>query len=128
MIVYLDRMGGHNADVSYNTAWGGMWAFADIGLGITVTGTLLLPKFIQAKGAKLRGIFSSLTRPLTSLMSRGSFGPFMQARNSTPAAQDVTLDTINMIRRLESDMGATSGDRDVERYPSYEGISTTATY
>ena len=123
IIVYLDRMGGHNADVSYNTAWGGMWAFAEISLGITVTGTLLLPKFIQAEGAKLRGIFSSLTRPFTSLMSGGSLGTSMQARNSIPAAQDVTLDTINMIRRSESDIGTTSGDRDVERYPSYEGIS-----
>ena len=127
MIVYLDRMGGQNADVSYNTAWAGIWAFAEISLGITVSNTLFLPKFIEAKGKKLRGFFSSLTRPVMSLTFGGSFGTFMQAKKGTTAAQERTLDTVAMIGRSESDVGSTNRDQDVERYPSCEIPSVNAT-
>lgn len=122
MIVNLARMGGKNADVSYYTAWGGIWAFAEISFGITVTGTILLPKFIESEGTKLRGVFSSLTRPFTSLKSGGSFGILMESEKGTTAAQEVTLDTIGTIGYSESDVGSTNRGQDMERYPSNEGV------
>ena len=124
VIVYLARMLGKDADVSYNIAWGGMWSFAEISLGITVTGVFLVPKFIEAEGARLRGIFSSLKRPLTS---EGSFGSIMQAKKGSKAAQDVALDTVHMIGRSESNVNSSHGEQDVERYPSYEGGHIPAT-
>lgn len=69
IIVYVNRMGGPSADIAYNTAWQGLWAFAEISFGLTVTGTFLLPKFIEAKGADLRGIFSLIARPFSSSFS-----------------------------------------------------------
>ena len=63
IIVYLVRVKGPDADVSYNFAWMGLWAVAEVTLGITVACTFFLPKFFKAKGAQLRGFFSSLTRP-----------------------------------------------------------------
>ena len=125
-IVYLVSMGGHDADVSYNTAWVGIWVLAEVNLGITVTGTVMLPKFIEAKGTKLRGIFSGLTRPLTSLTSGVSLGSFIQAKRGA-AAQEVALDTLTIVGRSESDMGSNNQDQDVERYPSSENDPTPET-
>jgi hypothetical protein len=88
IIVYVTRLGGENADVSYNTAWQGLWAFAEISLGIIVTCMFSLPKFIEAKGAKLRGVFSNLARPFTSLTSGGSFGILMQSRKDTTGSRN----------------------------------------
>ena len=128
IILYVTRLGRENADVSYSTAWQGLWAFAEISFGIIVTCTFSLPKFIEAKGTKLRGIFSSLTRPFTSLTSGGSFGILMQSKKDTTASQEVTPDTVNMIGHSESDLPFTNRDEDVERYPSYEGVRNPAKY
>ena len=128
MTVYLYRMVGQNGDTSYNSAWLGLWAFAEISLGITVTGTLLLPKFIEAKGTKLRGIFSSLTRPFTSLTSWGSSNTLMQAKNDTTTPQEVRLDTFTMVGDSESGLVSTEHDQDVEQYSSYEDVSNSAEY
>ena len=121
-IVYLERMGGYNADISYNTLWVGVWLFAEIALGITVMGTLLLPKFIEAKSTKLRGVFSHFRQNITSLISGASFG------NGTIATREVTLDTITIIGHLESDGCSTSDDQDVERSPSHENTNITTAY
>ena len=128
IIVYVTRLGGPNADVSYNTAWQGLWAFAEISLGIVVTCTFSLPKFIEAKGSKLRGIFSSLTRPFTSLTSGGSPGISMHSKKDRTASQEVALDRVNMIGHSESDLSFNNRDQDVERYPSYEGVHNPAKY
>lgn len=125
VIIYLERMGGPNADISYNVCWLGLWVFAEISFGITVTGTFLLPKFIEAEGAKLRGVFSSLTRPLTSLTSGSSFGA---SKKDSSASQDVTLDTVTMIGGSESDVASSHHDLDVERCPSYWSIDDGAKY
>lgn len=117
VIVYLSRMTNKNADVSYNTAWGGIWVFVEISFGITVTGMLFLPKFIEAEGTKLWGVFSSLTRPVTSLTS---------GKKDTTASQEVTLDTIAMIGDSRSDVVSINRDQDVERYPFYEGGDASA--
>lgn len=123
IIVYVTRLGGVNADVSYNTAWQGFWAFAEISLGITVTCTFSLPKFIEARGTKLRGIFSSLTRASTSLMPGGSFRILRQSKKDTTASpEEVALDRVNIVGCSESDLSSTDGDQDIERYPSYEGV------
>lgn len=127
IIVYVTCLGGQNTNVSYNTAWQGLWAFAEISLRIIVICTFLLPKFIEAKGTKLRGVFSSLTQPFTSLMSR-SFGIPMQSKKDTAASQEVTLDRFTMIAHSESELPFTNRDQDVERYPSYEGVHNPAKY
>ena len=119
IIVFLTRMGGDNADVSYNTAWLGLWVFAEIGLGITAACTFLLPKFIEAEGTKLRGVFSSLTRPFSSLTRGGSSGIRTQSKSGTIASEEVTTDTIKMLRHSESDLPSTHRDHDVERCPSF---------
>lgn len=94
IILYVTRIGQKNADVSYNTAGEGLWAFAEVSFGIIVTCTLSLPKFIEAEGTRIRGVFSSLTRPFSPLKSVGSFGSAMQINH----------------------------DPDLERYPSSETV------
>lgn len=128
IIVYLVRMAGEDADISYNTAWAGMCAFAENSLGITVTGTFLLPKFIEAEGTKLRGVFNSLTRPFTSLTSGGSFGILTQSKKGTATTREVTLDTVTIMGHSESDLSSTNRDRDLDRYSSYEGDHNLASY
>lgn len=127
IIVYVLRVGGENADVSYNTAWQGLWAFAEISLGIVVTCTFSLPKFIEAKGTKLRGVLSSLTRPFTSLTSGGSFGSIMQSKKDTTASEEVTLDRVPMTGYSESDLPFTNHDHHLTRYP-YDGIHNPTKY
>lgn len=68
IIIYTLRMGGPNADVSYNAAWQGFWAYAEISLGLIVTCTLTLPRFVEAKGKQLRAIISSISGPFGSLV------------------------------------------------------------
>lgn len=62
VILYVSRQSGAKADVSYNVAWMGLWAYAEIGLGLIVICTLSLPKFIEVKRKKLRLFFSRITR------------------------------------------------------------------
>ncbi|KAL8672747.1 MAG: hypothetical protein Q9168_002801 [Polycauliona sp. 1 TL-2023] len=52
VILYVSRQDGTTADISYNVAWMGLWAYAEIGLGIIVICTFSLPKFIEVKGQR----------------------------------------------------------------------------
>ena len=122
IIYYVTRLSGTTADVTYNIAWMGLWVFAEISFGITVTGTFLLPKFIEAKGTKLLNVYSSLTRPLTSLTSKLSFGTLLQSRKGTVASQDISLDTITIIGNSENDLALA----EPESRPSYEGTHDPA--
>jgi hypothetical protein len=70
LIVYLTRMGGADADVSYNAAWMGLWAFAEISLGIVVTCMLSLPRLIEAKGQWVRDALSCMSKPFTFFSKR----------------------------------------------------------
>ncbi len=70
-MLYVSRQSGAKADISYNVAWMGLWAYAEIGLGLIVICTLSLPKFIEVKRKKLRLFLSSITRPFSS--SSGSW-------------------------------------------------------
>ncbi|KAM0794380.1 hypothetical protein BDR22DRAFT_875971 [Usnea florida] len=129
IIVYLSRMSGENADVSYNICWLGLWVFAETSLGITVTGTFLVPKFVEAKGAKLRGVFTRLTRSFpSSLTSIASFAHVTQLRRNTITSQDGRLDTMAMIGRSESNASTINRDQDVERQTSDESVYHSAGY
>ena len=129
VIVYLSRMTGDNADVSYNICWLGLWVFAETSLGITVTGTFLLPKFIEAKGAKLRGIFLSLAPSLpSSLTSKTSFAHVAQLKKNAITSEDGRIDMIAMIGRSESDVSTLNRDQDVERQTSDESVHDSAKY
>ena len=69
IIYYVTQLGGQDADISYNAAWMGCWAYVEIALGIIVTCTLSMPKLIEARGKKLRLLLATLTRPFTTLGS-----------------------------------------------------------
>ena len=128
IIFYVSRLAGANADVSYNTAWQGLWVFAEISFGIIVTCTLLLPKFLEAKGPKLRGIFWSLTRPFASFGSGGSFGILMQSSKDTAGSREAKLDGVVIVERAESETSSTHRDQDIETYPTYESVHSPVGY
>ncbi|KAL8783397.1 MAG: hypothetical protein Q9213_004656 [Squamulea squamosa] len=69
IVFYIVRMSQKYADVSYNCAWLGFWAWAEISLGIVVTCTFSLPKLVEAKGKNMRIALSNLAKPLTSFTS-----------------------------------------------------------
>ena len=106
----------------------GLWVFAEISFGITVTGTFLLPKFIEAKGAKIRNVCFSLTRPLTSFTSKLSFGNLLQSRKGTEATQEVSLDTVTILGNSGNDISFTNPDQDAESHQSYKGVHDPANY
>lgn len=128
IIIYVTRLGGENADVSYNTAWQGLWAFAEISLGIVVICTFSLPKFIEAKGKMLRGLLSSLTRPFTSLTSGLSLGALTQLKKDTSASREVTLDRVAVTGNSESELPFTNRDYNIDIHPSREGDYNLAKY
>ena len=129
IIFYVTRLNGRNADVTYNIAWIGLWVFAEVGFGITVTSTFMLPKFIEARGAKLCHVLFSVTRPLSSLTSKLSFGTFLQSRKGTEVAREVSLDTIAMVGDSENDsVFATPDLEDMESHPSSECTCDAAKY
>ena len=80
VILYVARQDGATADISYNVAWMGLWAYAEIGLGIIVICTLSLPKFIEVKGKKVRIYFSGITRPFSS--KSGSWNKLQRSKAS----------------------------------------------
>lgn len=70
MIVYVLRMSGDHADVTYNTAWAGFWLLAEISLATVVTCLISLPKFVEVHGKWFRTAFSNLSRPLIISLTR----------------------------------------------------------
>ena len=122
MMVYLLRAARENADDSYDDFCIILWALAEVSIGVSVIGTFMLPKFIEAEGPKLLGVFSRLARPLTS---GRRFGVLAQWKEDTMVASQELApgDKVMMIEHSsESDLGAsTNQDHDMERYPSYEG-------
>ena len=82
IIYYVIQLGGSDADVSFNAAWMGCWAYVEIALGITVTCSLSMPKLIEARGNKVRAVFANFTRSFTSFgftRSINSFGSLMRS-------------------------------------------------
>jgi hypothetical protein len=56
---------GKQADLSYEFAWMGMFAYAEISLGLIVACALALPKLLRAKGAGVTRIGSFVSRVLS---------------------------------------------------------------
>lgn len=124
VILYVARIREKNTDISYNAAWMGLWALAEISFGIIVTCTFSLPKFIEAEGTRIRGVLSSLTRPFASLKSVGSF-----SKKDTAASLDMTLDRVSGSGHSESNISfAANRDQDIERHLSEKGGHTIAKY
>ncbi len=102
LIIYLSRTNVENPDVSYIALGLGLWALTEISISITVTGTFLLPKFLEAKGPQLRNMFSNLVRPFTSLTSGMSFGTSMRSsKKDADTSQELLLDEVIVIRHSE---------------------------
>ena len=122
IMVYLLRAARGYADESYNDFWMNLWVLAEVSVGISVIGTFMLPKFIEAEGPKLLSVFSRLARLFTS---RRRFGVLTQWKEDTMVASRELApgDKVTMIvHSFESDLGAsTNPDHDMERYTSYEG-------
>lgn len=83
IIYYVIQLGDKDADISYNAAWMGCWAYVEIALGIIVTCTLSMPKLIEARGKKLRIVFLKFTRSFTS------FGSLMRTTRHDTTNPDV---------------------------------------
>lgn len=122
-MVYLLRAARGDADESYNDFWINLWAFVEVSVGISVIGTFMLPKFIEAEGPKLLAVFSRLARPFTS---GRRFGVLAQWKEDTMVASQelAPVDKVTMIEHSsEDDLGAsTNHDHDMERCSSYEGV------
>ncbi len=123
IMVYVLRAARSHADESYNDFRINIWAFVEVSVGVSVIGTFMLPKFLEAKGPKLLGVFSRLTRPFTS---GRRFGVLVQWKGDIMVAPQELApdDKITMMEHpSESDLEAsTNHDDDVERYPSYEAV------
>ncbi|KAL8913226.1 MAG: hypothetical protein Q9171_001940 [Xanthocarpia ochracea] len=89
IILYVSRQSGAKADVSYNVAWMGLWAYAEIGLGLIVICTLSLPKFVEVKGKKLRLFFSNMTRTFSS--REGSWDKIRRSDRDVESVGDGTI-------------------------------------
>jgi hypothetical protein len=66
--VYTMRIiqGGAKADVTYNSVFTALWSYAECTLGIIVACMLSLPKLYQAKGGRLRTMYSGLAKKFSS--------------------------------------------------------------
>ena len=93
IIRYTIRASGDHADASWNFAWLGFWAFAEIGLGIIVICVLTLPKFVESKGKKVRLFFSSMVKPFTSYGSLLSHRWTTQSKTQSgdPDVEDLAM-------------------------------------
>lgn len=117
IILYASRQSGDlaTADISYNVAWLGLWAYAEISLGLIVICTLSLPKFIEVKGVKLRLFLSSISRPFSSKSgswdrSRRSDLDIESGRNADERTGDSKTNASAKMYRLET--LATFGSQD----------------
>ena len=113
-----------NPDDSYISFWRCLWALAEVSIGVSITGTFSLPKFIEAEGPKLRGLFSRLTRPL--MLGRRSGIPLQWKGYANVASQKKDSDDTFAMNEQSSErnlVASTNHDRDVERSPSYEDFN-----
>ena len=123
MMVYVARRVGENSDDSYNDFWMIQWVLAEVSIGVSITGTFSLPKFIEAEGPKLRAVCSRLTRPL--VFGRRSAVPGQGKEDARIAPQErEPHDTFAMYEHSsESKLVASMiNDRDVERCASDEEV------
>ena len=112
-------MGGKNADITYNAAWMGCWAFVEISLGIIVTCALSLPKLIEAKGKKLRNGFSRILRPIASFTSLATL---RLTRNDLTTSDAATPNGVSMDQtHSQADLTFNAAGHVLGPNPSHEG-------
>ncbi|KAI4255881.1 MAG: hypothetical protein L6R42_006511 [Xanthoria sp. 1 TBL-2021] len=107
-ILYIVRMGEKDADVSYNAAWLGLWAYAEISLGIILISSFSLPKLIEARGKTMRIVLSNLARPLgsfTSLKTLIRSTRIDQSTSHTATFDQATVDRIHSETALTYETG-----------------------
>ena len=131
IIFYTVRMSGKDADVSYNAAWLGCWAYAEIGLVLIVTCTLSLPKFVEAKGKMIRTMFSNIKRPIMSFTSLETF--LRSTSNDSSACDTLKRNTDVRYQTLsEFNTAPKVSDHSLEVHPSrdedYSRISVDQTH
>ena len=121
MMVYVARGVGENSDDSYNDFWMIQWVLAEVSIGVSITGTFSLPKFIEAEGPKLQAVFSRLTRPLVFGRRSAVSGQGKEDARIAPQERE-PHDTFAMYEHSsESKLVASmNNDRDVERCASDE--------
>ena len=120
-MVNVVRAVGGDPDDSYINLWMRLWVLAEVSIGVSITGTFSLPKFIEAEGPKLRGVFLRLTRPLT--FGRRSGIPVQWKEDARVAAQEQEPGNTFALNEHSSKshlVVSTKHDHDVERCPSYE--------
>ncbi|KAL8858966.1 MAG: hypothetical protein Q9178_004447 [Gyalolechia marmorata] len=122
IIIYTVRMGEEDADFTYNAAGQGFWAYAEISLGIIVTCTLTLPKFIKARGKKLRAMAWTVSKPFGTLAH--STRSWM-VKTETTVPSDSTATGSLESRRVE-DQSLES--HSIEAHPESERWSTVPIY
>ena len=123
IMVNLVRAVGVNPDDSYINLWMRLWVLVEVSIGVSITGTFSLPKFIEAEGPKLRGVFLRLTRPLT--FRRRSRIPAQWKKDERVTSQEGEPDDTFAMNEYSSErnlVASTNQDRDVERCPSYEDV------
>ena len=122
-MIYLVRAEGKNADASHRGYWMILWAIADVSIGVSITGTFSLPKFVEAEGPKLRRIFSRLTRPLTPERRVGI--PVQPKEDRGVASQERKPNDMFPATEHSSQSDlivCTDHDHDLERGPSKEDV------
>ncbi|KAL8914310.1 MAG: hypothetical protein Q9171_001030 [Xanthocarpia ochracea] len=128
VIIYTVRMGEEDADFTYNAAWQCFWVYAEISLGIIVTCTLTLPKFIEARGKRLRAMALTISKPFGTLAhstrSRLVKTETIVPSDSTAAEDGVATDSLEW-RRVEDQSLETHS---IEAHPKSERWSTVPIY
>ena len=105
ILFYLSRMSSSNTDESYNSAWLGLWAFAEISVGVSVSGTFFLPKFLEAEGPKLRGVLGRAFTSLTRISGRQWKNPTVSSQEEEEEEEEeVALDTVNVVMGRDSSL------------------------
>ena len=119
-MVYVIRNIENIADNSYNNFWMSLCVLAEVSIGVSITGTFILPKFIESEGPKLRAVFVRLTRPLT--FRRRSGIPVQRKEDARVASEEREPDDTFAMHEhsSESDLVAyTNHDYDAEQRPSF---------
>jgi hypothetical protein len=60
---------GNGADVTYDSMLNALWSYIECTLGLIIACTLSVPKLYQAKGNRIRAIFSELEKSFSSKKS-----------------------------------------------------------
>lgn len=119
-IIYTLYIGRPNTDVSYNAAWQGFWAYAEISLGLIVTCTLTLPRLVKAKDKQLRAVMSSISGPFGSSVR---LIRFTSCTNNDAATHDKVA---THEPHLGTELDPKTGDRSFEALRDVESWSSVS--